>query len=275
MGCVVSNAVMKKNEEAAEEAVSVDSLASPKVVRVTQRGAVGVGGLPVKILMGQTHSFGPINLKNDDEVSLLNALLKEKCDAASHRGKSVKAAPQYYSIAERAKSVLHPKVVKFINYAFTKKGLKEHQIGRRRNQYQKRSEVIKIGKNGELIYPTRQLSNATSVKSAQDEVNNNAAPELTDACSKQLTVTSGRRRVKRSSVSVGLAGEEGPSARSEQVVLSEEDYVPSEPSSDDSSDEDWAVGAKRARTVRAATMVSNSTHPMRTRSRKASATICI
>ena len=46
MGCVVSNEVMKKNEEAAEEAVSVDSLASPKVVRVTQRGAVGVGGLP-------------------------------------------------------------------------------------------------------------------------------------------------------------------------------------------------------------------------------------
>ena len=57
-----------------------------------------------------------------------------------HRGKTVHAAPQYYSIAERAKSVLHPKVVKYINHAFTKKGMKEHRMGRRRNNYTKRSQ---------------------------------------------------------------------------------------------------------------------------------------
>ena len=176
MGCFVSNAVMEnKSEVAVPEAVTIDTLGSPKVVPVAQRGSVGEGDLPVQILVGHTHSFGPINLRGDDEVSLVNALIKERCDMAKHRRSPVKDAPQYHTIAERAKSVLHPEVVKFIKYAFTLKGLKEHRIGRRRNHSQKRSEVIKIGRNGELIYPSGHPSNA-----AQDEVNNNADPLAID-----------------------------------------------------------------------------------------------
>ena len=179
MGCFVSNAVMeKKSEVAVQEAVTIDTLGSPKVVPVAQRGSVGEGDLPVQILVGHTHSFGPINLRGDDEVDLVNALIKERCDMAKHRGSPVKEAPQYHTIAERAKSVLHPEVVKFIKYAFTLKGLKEHRIGRRRNQYQKRSEVIKIGRNGELIYPSGH-----PFKAMQDEVNNNADPLAIDRMS--------------------------------------------------------------------------------------------
>lgn len=160
-------------------AAAVDPLASPEMVPVAQRGVVGEGDRTVKILLGQTHSFGPINVRSKEEAGLLMALVKEKCDAASHRGKTVHEAPQYFSIAEHAKSVLHPEVVKFIHYAFTLRGLREHQLGRRRNinRGRKKSQIIKIGRNGEFVYPPGHPSNGTSMSSIteeQDEANNNA-----------------------------------------------------------------------------------------------------
>ena len=61
---------------------------------------------------------------------------------------------QYFSNAERAKSVLRPDVIDYANYIMTKNGMREHKNGRRRNNYQKRSQVIKIDPiTGEKIYP--------------------------------------------------------------------------------------------------------------------------
>ena len=71
-----------------------------------------------------------------------------------HRGKGNPVLPQYYSGAERAKSVLHPDVVNYVKDIFTTKGMLKHKNGRRRNRYQKRSEVIKIDPvTGEKMYP--------------------------------------------------------------------------------------------------------------------------
>ena len=282
MASVATNVVMEEVEVAAEEEVSVEPnnndsvVPSPKVLRVNQRGAVGEGDLSVKVLLGQSHSFGPINVRSEEEERLLKALVKETYDDASHRRTSVHvhAAPQYYSIAERARSVLHPEVVKYIKYAFTVKGMMEHKTGRRRNQYQKRSQVIKIGENGEYIYPTGHPSNATftkvaqdekrsqvikitPIKVAQDEDNNNAAPEVTHPKINQFIKAVLSRK-----------DDDGLGARTEQgaSIGEDDDYVPS----DDSEDEDWAIGARQARTVSSTKMVRNSTHPMRTRSMNAS-----
>ena len=152
--------INEDNTDISLQTDSIDPFASPEVVPVTQRGTVGKGDLHFKILLGQTHSFGPINVRSAWEAQLLKALVQEKCDAVSHRGKTVHAAPQYYSLAERAKSVLHPEVVKHINYVFTVKGLREHQPGRRSNNYPKRSQIIKVGRNGEYIYPSGPPSDA-------------------------------------------------------------------------------------------------------------------
>ena len=128
---------------------------SVEVVKDANRGVgVGVGDHAVNINLNDIYAFGPIRVRTEEEIQLLTSLVKEKCDASVHRGKTVHAAPQYYSMAERAKSILLPEVVKYINYAFTKKGMKEHQKGRKRNNYPKRSQIIKIDKEtGEKIYP--------------------------------------------------------------------------------------------------------------------------
>ena len=169
---------------------------SVEVVRDTQRGVVGNGNFPVKIHMeldGPRYTFGPINVRTEEEIQLLMMLVREKCDAASHRGKTVHAAPQYYSQAERAKSILHPEVVKYINYAFTKKGMKEHQKGRKRNNYPKRSQIIKIDKEtGEKIYPkghpmhmSSNNDNAMMIKQEPEDTSENLEPSQTRPYAKQ------------------------------------------------------------------------------------------
>ena len=192
---------------------------SVEVVRDTQRGVVGVGNFPVKIHMNDTYTFGPINVRTEEEMQLLMMLVKEKCDAASHRGKTVHAAPQYYSNAERAKSVLHPEVVKYINYAFTKKGMKEHQKGRKRNNYPKRSQIIKIDKEtGEKIYPkghplyiSSNNDNAMIIKQEPEDTSETLEPSQTHQSAKQPDY----KRSLAEPVGVGhVAGKRARSAKS-------------------------------------------------------------
>ena len=167
--------------------------ASVEVVRDTQRGVVGIGNLAVNINLNEIYAFGPIKVRTEEEIQLLTSLVKEKCDAASHRGKTVHAAPQYYSNAERAKSILHPDVVKYVNFAFTKKGMKEHQKGRKRNNYPKRSQIIKIDKEtGEKIYPkghplhmSSNNDNAMIIKQEPEDASENLEPSETRPFAKQ------------------------------------------------------------------------------------------
>ena len=154
---------------------------SVEVVKDANRGVgVGVGDHAVNINLNDIYAFGPIRVRTEEEIQLLTSLVKEKCDASVHRGKTVHAAPQYYSMAERAKSILLPEVVKYINYAFTKKGMKEHQKGRKRNNYPKRSQIIKIDKEtGEKIYPKghpMHNDNARRIKQEPEDVIENVEP---------------------------------------------------------------------------------------------------
>jgi hypothetical protein len=122
-------------------------------LKSTQNGIVGEGNQIVTITYGKYH-LGPIRLRNEQEVTLVTALAKERCDTAKHRGKAILKSPRFYAKAARARSLLSPDIVRYIDGAFTKKGLKEGQLGRKRTNHPKRSQVIKLDPiTGQKIYP--------------------------------------------------------------------------------------------------------------------------
>ena len=81
-------------------------------------------------------------------------------------------------------------------------------------------QVIKIGGNGEYIYPSGHPSNATSVSVEQDETNNNAAPEV---ILKPLIIPWIIKQTTTETVVVGLTGEEGEGSRRLNGGLAEGD----------------------------------------------------
>ena len=140
-----------------------------EVVPSTQPGIVGEGDLSVSIhAERRAYTFGPVNLRTEEEVQLLLALLEDQQKKNNVRGRPMKhnARVKWSSTAERAKSVLHKDVVRYVmKNLFTKKGMKEHRNGRRRNQYPKRGQVIKIDPiSGELIYPPGHPSHGMAGK---------------------------------------------------------------------------------------------------------------
>jgi hypothetical protein len=139
----------------------------------TDNGIVGEGNHVVTITYGKCN-LGPIRLRSEQEVTLVTALAKERCETAKHRGKNILSSPQYYAKAVRARSLLRPDVVRYIDRAFTKKGLKENQVGRKRTNYPKRSMIIKLDPvTGEKIYPEGHPLHKNS-KSAEVEIKQEA-----------------------------------------------------------------------------------------------------
>ena len=135
----------------------------------------GKGDLVVSYTFGNC-CCGPIYVSTEKEVRAIVDLVAEKYSEkeakarlrqltgiSSHENdtaaQNIKAqAGQfkgfYSSGSVRARSILSPEIVVYIDRSFTQRGMKENVVGRKKKNYPKRSKILKVcPKTGELIYP--------------------------------------------------------------------------------------------------------------------------
>ena len=135
---------LERSVTSTEEMELAETPGGIEVVHTSHRGEIGESVLSVLIhTEGRAYTFGPVNLRTKEEVPLLRALLKDGYNAKRNRGKRW-VQPQYDPEAMRAKSILHPDVVTYSSYIFTVKGMRDHKNGRKKNNYPKRSQVVKV-----------------------------------------------------------------------------------------------------------------------------------
>ena len=113
------------------------------------------GGKVDKIGMGnkcinlgyQNCSFGPMYVETEEECKLVMELVKFKVSERDYKDKhgGRQTNGVYASTAAiRAQSMLSPDIVRYLDRAFTNQGMKENIVGRKKRNYPKRSEIIKI-----------------------------------------------------------------------------------------------------------------------------------
>ena len=96
-------------------------------------------------------TFSPLYVDTEKEVKAIVALTKEKIKELEYKEKHggtrslTRLTPS--SEAACARSILSKDIVKYIDRAFTKRGLVDHIVGRKRPNYQKRSKVIKVNQD--------------------------------------------------------------------------------------------------------------------------------
>ena len=92
-------------------------------------------------------------------MELVKAKVEERDYRDKHGGRRTNGV--YASTAAiRARSVLSPDIVSYLDRAFTKRGMKENIVGRKKRNYPKRSAIIKIDpKTGAKIYPKNTSGN--------------------------------------------------------------------------------------------------------------------
>ena len=95
----------------------------------------------------QKYTFGPIYVDTEEECKLVMELVKFKISQRDYKDKNGgrKTNGVYASTeAIKAQSVLSQDIVRYLDQAFTRKGIRERNIGRKKRNYPKRSEIIKI-----------------------------------------------------------------------------------------------------------------------------------
>ena len=125
--------------------LSVRPNQNPRSVEECGRGLIGKGNKIVQFTY-KNCNFGPIFVETDEEVRAIAALTEAKIQEREYRDKhggrrSNGVIPS--SEATRARSFLKPDIVQYLDKAFTKKGMNENVIGRKRRNYPKRSKIIK------------------------------------------------------------------------------------------------------------------------------------
>ena len=83
----------------------------------------------------------------EEECKLVMELVKFKISQRDYKDKNGgrKTNGVYASTAAiKAQSVLSQDIVRYLDQAFTRKGMRERNIGRKKRNYPKRSEIIKI-----------------------------------------------------------------------------------------------------------------------------------
>ena len=126
--------------------MSVRPNQNPRSVEECSRASrIGKGNKIVQFTY-KNCNFGPIYVETDEEVKAIKALTEAKIQEREYRDKhggrrSNGVIPS--SEATRARSFLKPEIVQYLDKAFTKKGMNENVIGRKRRNYPKRSKIIK------------------------------------------------------------------------------------------------------------------------------------
>ena len=148
--------------------MSVRPNANPKSVQEYSLGKIGRGQKYVQWTY-KNSNFGPVYVDTEAEVRALVALTQDKIQEREYRDKhggrrSSGVIPS--SEATRARSILPKDIVEYIDKAFTKKGMKDNIIGRKKRNYPKRSKVIKEDPiTKELILPDgKRMMNTSSIK---------------------------------------------------------------------------------------------------------------
>ena len=122
---------------------------------------IGEGDKVVNFTYGNCN-FGPIYVKSEEEVKAIVALTQAKIEEREYRDKNGgrRTHGVFASTAAiRARSILSTDIVSYLDRAFTKRGMKENIVGRKRRNYPKRSAIIKMdSKTGALIYPAKKDS---------------------------------------------------------------------------------------------------------------------
>ena len=98
----------------------------------------------------EASTFGPIYAKDDEEVKAIFDLANSKMEERQYRDKhgGRRSSGVYATAAAtRARSNLPPDVVSYLDRAFTKRGMRDNIVGRKRRNYPKRSDIIKIDAN--------------------------------------------------------------------------------------------------------------------------------
>ena len=138
-------------------------------------GIVGVGDRICTVNVGSS----TIQVRcRADEVRPISDLVQEKKLEMESRGKSYANTPQFSTAALIARSKLRKEVVAYLDRAFTKKGMKENVMGRKKKNYPKRSQIKRISKNPiktESIDPDEPDSNKTSTTASTSSPSKAAA----------------------------------------------------------------------------------------------------
>ncbi len=131
-------------------------------------GAKAGSGNMTIFLHYQSSSIGPILVNTEEEVRLVHALLREKIAEMGTRGRSLDQKQTYFTEARKARSLLQPDVVAYLDRVFTKKGLAECVVGRKKKNYPKRKDVIKIDPVTKLPIPPRRVPEGRARRAAQE-----------------------------------------------------------------------------------------------------------
>jgi hypothetical protein len=87
----------------------------------------------------------------------------------------------YSSGSVRARSILSPDILVYIDRSFTQRGMKENVVGRKKKNYPKRSKILKVcPKTGELIYPPGHPRHMDRQKKNEDILLNNIKKEINE-----------------------------------------------------------------------------------------------
>ena len=123
---------------------------SPKSAQENSNGKIGNGQKCVHLAY-KSSTFSPLYVDTEKEVKAIVALTKEKIKELEYKEKHggtrslTRLTPS--SEAACARSILSKDIVKYIERAFTKRGLWDHIVGRKRPNYPKRSKVIKVNQD--------------------------------------------------------------------------------------------------------------------------------
>jgi hypothetical protein len=103
-------------------------------------------------------NFGPIYVRSDEEVRAIvhftQYKIKEREYKDKHDDRRYSKGVYMSTDAARARSLLAPDIVHYLNRAFTSRGMKENIVGRKQRNYPKRSAIIKTDPvTGVLINP--------------------------------------------------------------------------------------------------------------------------
>ena len=130
-------------------------------------GKIGRGDKVVSFSY-EASTFGPIYAKDDEEVKAIFDLANSKMEERQYRDKhgGRRSSGVYATAAAtRARSNLPPDVVSYLDRAFTKRGMRDNIVGRKRRNYPKRSDIIKIDANtGELTKKGQPCLNTADIK---------------------------------------------------------------------------------------------------------------
>eukprot|EP00092_Neocalanus_flemingeri_P020993 GFUD01022747.1.p1 GENE.GFUD01022747.1~~GFUD01022747.1.p1 ORF type:complete len:557 (-),score=190.99 GFUD01022747.1:36-1589(-) len=130
--------------------------------------------------------FPPVRVSTDEEVACVVALVTEKAEEYNMKNNISGRKPQiqYSTEAAMARSILDEKIVSHIKFCFTKKGMKDLKLGRRKWTNTKRKDIIKIpsetmeGEEDELSPVEEEMEVEEETGEGFEELLDEAAEEL-------------------------------------------------------------------------------------------------